>query len=86
MFSDLDSVDWTRIINDELPSDVMATQFYETLWPKFETCFPLIMLVNFIFECDLKLHKTPNFQNGNFFIQRNTYHRGFIPGSRGLRL
>jgi hypothetical protein len=38
----LDSVDWTKIINEELSSDEMATQFYETLWPKFETCFPLI--------------------------------------------
>ena len=43
MFNDLDSVDyWTEIINGELSSDEMATQFYETLWPKFETCFPLI--------------------------------------------
>ena len=42
IFNDLDSVDWTKIINEELSSDEMATQFYETLWPKFETCFPLI--------------------------------------------
>ena len=35
-------LDWTKIINEELSSDEMATQFYETLWPKFETCFPLI--------------------------------------------
>jgi hypothetical protein len=42
MFSDLDSVDWIKIINNELSSDVMATRFYETLWSKFETCFPLI--------------------------------------------
>jgi hypothetical protein len=41
-FNDLDSVDWTKIINEELSSDEMATQFYETLWPKFETCSPLI--------------------------------------------
>ena len=32
----------TIIINEELSSEWMATQFYETLWPKFETCFPLI--------------------------------------------
>jgi hypothetical protein len=42
MFNDLDSVDWTKIINEELSSDEMATQFYETLWLKFETCYPLI--------------------------------------------
>jgi short subunit fatty acids transporter len=39
MFSDLDSVDWTKIITEELSSDEMASQFYETLWPKFETLF-----------------------------------------------
>ena len=42
MFRDLDSVDWAKTLNDDLSSDVMATQLYEILWPKFETCFPLI--------------------------------------------
>ena len=45
MFNDLDSVDWTKTINEELSSDGMATQFYKTLWPKFETCFPLIKVL-----------------------------------------
>jgi hypothetical protein len=45
MFNDLDSVHWTKTINEELSSDGMATQFYETLWPKFETCFPLIKVL-----------------------------------------
>ena len=41
MFRDLDTVDWTKITNESLSSDEMISQFYETIWPKFETCFPL---------------------------------------------
>ena len=37
----LDTVDWTKITNENLSSGEMAGQFYETIWPKFETCFPL---------------------------------------------
>ena len=42
MFTDLDSVDWNKIMNEESSSNEMVTQFYDILWPKFETCFPLI--------------------------------------------
>ena len=41
MFRDLDTVDWTKITNENLSSGEMASQFYETIWPKFGTCFPL---------------------------------------------
>jgi hypothetical protein len=37
IFNDLYSVDCTKIINEELSSDEMASQFYETLWPKFKS-------------------------------------------------
>ena len=39
-FRDLDTVDWTKITNENLSSDEMTSQFYETISPKFESCFP----------------------------------------------
>ena len=41
MFRDLDTVDWTKITNENLSTGEMASQFYETIWPEFGTCFPL---------------------------------------------
>ena len=38
---DHNTVDWTKITNENLSSDEIASQFYEIMWPKFEACFPL---------------------------------------------
>ena len=38
---DHNTVDWTKIRNENLSSDEMASQFYEIIWPKFEACFTL---------------------------------------------
>ena len=42
MFRDLQAVDWTNIMHDDLSVDEMTDKLYETIWPKFDASFPLI--------------------------------------------
>ena len=39
---DLQAVDWTDILNDDLSVDQMTDKLYGTIWPKSDASFPLI--------------------------------------------
>ena len=42
MLYELGTVDWNMITKDGQTPDEMTLKFYETMWPIFEKCFPLI--------------------------------------------
>ena len=42
MLRELESIDWNTIIMDSHNVDEITLKFYETIWPKFDKCFPLI--------------------------------------------
>ena len=42
MLRELESIDWNTIIMNSHNLDEITLKFYETIWPKFDKCFPLI--------------------------------------------
>ena len=42
MLRELESLDWNMITSNIQNLDEMTLKFYETVWPKFDKCFPLI--------------------------------------------
>ena len=42
MFKELETVDWKKIMEYGQTPDQMIKTLYECIWPRFESCFPLI--------------------------------------------
>ena len=42
MFKELETVDWQKIMEYGQTPDEMINTLYECIWPRFESCFPLI--------------------------------------------